>query len=68
MVKKSVNRMTQLIVDRVERGGDIGVKINPIRYAPNLSDLYALLMGNGPINGAAVRFAADTSPREMEAA
>lgn len=41
---KSVNRMTQLIVDRVERGGDIGVKINPIRYAPNLSDLYVLLM------------------------
>ncbi|MHC2487199.1 hypothetical protein [Sinorhizobium meliloti] len=37
LVKKSVNRMAQLIVDRVERGGDIGVKINPIRYAPNLS-------------------------------
>lgn len=44
LVKKNVNRMARLIVDRVERGGDIGVKINPIRYAPNLSDLYVLLM------------------------
>lgn len=43
-VKQNAFRMAKLIIDRVKRGGDVGVKINPIRSAPNLSDLNALLI------------------------
>lgn len=32
-----------LIIDRVNKGGDTSVRINPIRFAPNISDLTALL-------------------------
>ena len=33
-----------LIIDRVKRGGETGVKVNPLRSAPNLSDLNSLLV------------------------
>jgi hypothetical protein len=43
-VKQDAFRMAMLIIDRVKRGGEIGVKINPQRSAPNLSELNALLI------------------------
>ncbi len=43
-VRQEAFRMAQLIIDRVKRGGESSVKINPIRSAPNLSDLNALLI------------------------
>ena len=42
-VKQEISRMAMLIIDRVNKGGETSVRINPIRYAPNLSDLTALL-------------------------
>jgi hypothetical protein len=42
-VKQEVSRMVALIQDRVSKGGEIGVKRNPLRFAPNHSDLSALL-------------------------
>ena len=35
--------MASLIHDRVKRGGDLSVKINPLRTAPNISDLVLLI-------------------------
>jgi len=43
-VKQEAYRMAMLIIDRVKRGGETGVKVNPLRSAPNLSDLNALLV------------------------
>lgn len=43
-VKQEAYRMAMSIIERVERGGEIGVKINPVRSAPNLSELNALLI------------------------
>lgn len=43
-VKQEAYRMAQLIIDRVKRGGEIGLKVNPQRSSPNLSDLNALLV------------------------
>lgn len=43
-VKQEAYRMAMLIIDRVKRGGETGVTINPLRSAPNLSDLNALLV------------------------
>lgn len=43
-VKQDAFRMAMLIIDRVKRGGEIGVKTNPQRSAPNLSELNALLI------------------------
>lgn len=37
-------RMARLINERVNRGGEVGVKINPLRSAPSLSELHALLV------------------------
>lgn len=43
-VKQDAYRMAMLIIERVKSGGEIGVKINPLRSAPNLSELNALLI------------------------
>lgn len=43
-VRQEAYRMAQLIIERVKRGGEVGVKINPLRSAPNLSDLNALFI------------------------
>jgi hypothetical protein len=43
-VKQEAFRMAMLIIERVKRGGETGVKVNPLRSAPNLSDLNALLV------------------------
>ncbi len=43
-IKQEAFRMAMLIIERVKRGGEIGVKVNPLRTAPNLSDLNALLV------------------------
>ncbi len=42
-VKEEAFRMALLIIERVKRGGEASVRINPIRTAPNLSDLSALI-------------------------
>ena len=42
-VKQEALRMAALIIERVKRGGDTSIRINPIRTAPNLSDLCALI-------------------------
>lgn len=42
-LKQEISRMVALIQDRINKGGEIGVKRSPIRYAPNHSDLSALL-------------------------
>ena len=42
-VKKEIGRMSQRIIERVERGGERNVKINPQRFAPNISDLVPML-------------------------
>ncbi len=43
-IKQEAFRMAMLIIERVKRGGEVGVKVNPLRTAPNLSDLNALLV------------------------
>ena len=43
-VKQQASRMAMLIIDRVKRGGEARVVINPLRTAPNFSDLYSLLI------------------------
>jgi hypothetical protein len=43
-VKQEALRMAMLIIERVKRGGETGVKVNPLRSAPNLSDLNALIV------------------------
>jgi hypothetical protein len=43
-INAEVTRMAQLIIDRVKRGGEPGVRINPLRVAPNFSELYQLLL------------------------
>jgi hypothetical protein len=43
-VKEEAYRMATLIIERVKHGGEISVKINPLRSAPNLSELNALLI------------------------
>ncbi|MEH6691124.1 MAG: hypothetical protein V7774_08070 [Pseudorhizobium pelagicum] len=42
-VKQESFRMATLIIDRVKRGGEVSVRTNPIRSAPNISELSALL-------------------------
>ena len=42
-VKQEISRMAMLIIDRVNKGGETSVRVNPIRFAPNLSELTALL-------------------------
>ncbi|WP_210163500.1 hypothetical protein [Rhizobium leguminosarum] len=42
-VKQEVSRMAMLIIDRVNSGGEVSVRTNPIRFAPNISELSALL-------------------------
>ncbi|WP_170285049.1 hypothetical protein, partial [Microvirga aerophila] len=43
-VRQEAFRMAERVTDRVKRGGEVGVKINPLRAAPNLSDLVALFL------------------------
>jgi hypothetical protein len=43
-VKQEAFRMASLIQDRVERGGEASVRINPLRTAPNISELVALII------------------------
>lgn len=43
-VQQEAYRMAMLIFERVKRGGESGLKVNPLRSAPNLSDLNALLI------------------------
>lgn len=43
-IKQEAYRMAMLILERVKGGGETGVKVNPLRSAPNLSDLNALLV------------------------
>lgn len=43
-VKQHASRMAQLIIDRIKRGGEGSVKINPLRSTPNVSDLIPLLL------------------------
>ena len=42
-IKQEAFRMASLICERVKRGGDLSVKLNPLRTAPNISDLVALI-------------------------
>lgn len=42
-VKQEATRMASLIIDRVNKGGEPRVTINPQRTAPSFSELYALL-------------------------
>lgn len=42
-VKQEASRMANLIIERVNKGGEERVTINPVRTAPPFSDLYALL-------------------------
>lgn len=42
-LKAEITRMALLIQQRVERSGEEGVKIDPLRSAPNISDLMPLL-------------------------
>lgn len=42
-VKQEVTRMASAIQNRVKTGGEAGVRINPLRSAPNISDLIMLL-------------------------
>lgn len=42
-VKEEVYRMATRIIERVNRGGDASVRTSPLRTAPNLSDLTALI-------------------------
>lgn len=43
-VRQETSRMTQLICDRVSRGGEQHIRINPQRYAPSFAVLNALLL------------------------
>ena len=43
-VKQEAARMASLIQDRVKAGGSLNVRVNPVRTAPNLSDLVALIV------------------------
>lgn len=43
-IKQEAFRMAELIQQRVRSGGDMTLKQNPIRSAPNISDLVALLI------------------------
>jgi hypothetical protein len=43
-INVEVTRMAKLIIERVEKGGDLAVRVNPQRTAPNFSDLYQLLL------------------------
>jgi hypothetical protein len=43
-IKQEAFRMASLIFDRVKRGGEASVRINPLRTAPNISDLVALII------------------------
>ena len=43
-VHQELFRMAELIQERVRRGGEQHVKTNPLRTAPNVSDLNALLL------------------------
>ena len=38
-LKREISRVAMLIEDRVRKGGDASLRMNPIRSAPNLSDL-----------------------------
>ena len=42
-VRQEIARMGTLIQQRVSKGGEASVKINPQRYAPNISDLITVL-------------------------
>lgn len=42
-IKQEAYRMAELIRQRVASGGDVSVRINPTRIAPNLSNLIALI-------------------------
>jgi hypothetical protein len=44
LIRQQASRMAELIIQRVRAGGEVSVRINPQRYAPNYSDLYALLV------------------------
>jgi hypothetical protein len=43
-VKEEAYRMASVIFDRVKRGGEASVRINPLRTAPNISELVALII------------------------
>ncbi|MDR3488431.1 MAG: hypothetical protein P4M05_26460 [Bradyrhizobium sp.] len=42
-VKQEAYRMASNILDRVNKGGEYGMRLNPVRIAPNLSDLIAMI-------------------------
>ncbi|AWJ94352.1 hypothetical protein Sp245p_31325 (plasmid) [Azospirillum baldaniorum] len=42
-VKGEIGRMAQRIIERVQCGGERNVRINPQRFAPNISDLVPML-------------------------
>ncbi len=42
-VKQEATRMANLIIDRVRKGGEPRVSVNPLRTAPPFSELYPLL-------------------------
>jgi hypothetical protein len=42
-IKQQAYRMANLIRQRVTAGGDIGVRVNPLRSSPSLSDLIVLI-------------------------
>ena len=44
LIRQQASRMAELIIQRVRAGGEVSVRINPQRSAPNHSDLYALLV------------------------
>jgi hypothetical protein len=43
-IKQEAARMATLIQNRMNSGGELGIRINPIRTAPNISDLIALII------------------------
>ncbi len=43
LLRKELTRMAERIRERVATGGEKNVSVNPLRTAPNLSDLYAIL-------------------------
>jgi hypothetical protein len=43
-IKQEALRMAMLIQDRVKSGGEYSLRLNPMRTAPNLSDLAALII------------------------
>lgn len=42
-VKQEAYRIAENILDRVHKGGEVSSRLNPVRTAPNLSDLIALI-------------------------